>query len=134
MFLKTRDQSPYCGESDCRNVVLLEHGGSLVELKPPPLSSKAFNLSTVWSCVDRWNTRRFEADSSIQMNVVCLIRLQLISLVIITLVPLLILKILFRIHQTFSPFLCLNQTLIIVHSTSQHSTACWSNRNWGGGL
>ena len=38
----------------------------------PPLSSHAFDLITMWYCIDWSNARRFESDSSIQKNVICL--------------------------------------------------------------
>ena len=45
-----------------------------------PTIPQAFN-QTVWLSVDWWNAQWFESDSSSQMNAVCLIWLQLISLI-----------------------------------------------------
>ena len=53
----------------------------------------------MFCCMDRWNARWFEAESISQMKTICLIELQLISVVICEYVPLLILKVLFGVHQ-----------------------------------
>ena len=45
-------------------------------------SSQAFNLNTMWYCVDLWDARCLESHPSIQVTLLCLIGLQLISLVI----------------------------------------------------
>ena len=46
------------------------------------------------------------SDSSVHMNVICLIWLQLIFLVVDKHAPLLILKVLYRVHQSCTPSLC----------------------------
>ena len=40
------------------------------ELQAPPVSSQVFCLVTVWCCVDRWNARRLESDSSFQCTMI----------------------------------------------------------------
>ena len=69
--------------------------------EPPPLSSQTFDLTTMWYSADWWNSPRFDFDSRNQINVVCFIWFQLISLVINGRV--LILKGLFGIHPSFTP-------------------------------
>ena len=56
-------------------------------------------------CVDCWNAPWPQSKSSIQINVIHLTESQLISFVISTHAPLLSLKALFRIHQSFAQLL-----------------------------
>ena len=62
------------------------------ERQDPPISSQAFTQTVTWSSVNCWNSRRFESDINIQMNVICVLWLQLISLVINERAPWLILE------------------------------------------
>ena len=64
--------------------------------------------SYYYYCVDWWNMRWSESDSSIHMKVIYLIWLQLISRFINEHAPLLILKVLFQINNSFTLLVCCN--------------------------
>ena len=46
---------------------------------PPPIITtlQAFDLATMWYCVDQWNAWWSESESSVEVNLVCFIWLQL---------------------------------------------------------
>ena len=76
----------------------------------PPLPivtfSQALNLVTMWYCVDWWTVWWVDSEYSFQINVFCVVWLQLIPLIINKHVPSLFLILLFRNQQFFTLLLC----------------------------
>ena len=64
--------------------------------RSPSLSSQAVDPTTVWYCTGWENWRWFESDSSIQLNVICVVWFQLTPLIVSERRPLRILNIFFR--------------------------------------
>lgn len=86
--------------------------GFRAQLQAPPISSLAFDLSTMWYCVEWRNARWSEPESSISMNVVCSFWLQLVY---------------FLINQ-HAPFYAYFEVVVFTESTNFslccHASAC----------
>ena len=81
----------------------------------------------MWYCVDWWNAWWLESHSRIHIKVVCLLWLQLISLLMNERAPLLITKGLFGIHQSLALLPCFSlpvkhgiHSLVFLQVASEH--------------
>ena len=102
----------------CWHAILPRKRGFCAELQALPPSSQAFNLTTMVSHVNWCNAPWCGSDFSIPMNRICFISQQVISPVINECMPLLLSKILFGIHKSFTQLLCFQ----LVEQNGGHSS------------